>query len=186
MLYLAGGVYISAICVTRTWSGEELLGYYKQYKAQRLAPGARPLSPGAMIAGADGYCELAAVAQNEWVLSGEAVPRSFAVGNDEWELRAALNAYLEGMDRAEFEKSALHDAALWFWENPATQADVTAAFMRKYDEVTRDPARYVDEFGVRYVAFPAAHAPMAYTRAGWTMLEAGPYWQIWERTKGKP
>jgi hypothetical protein len=76
------------------------------------------LVAGATVAGDDGFCELAAVAEEQWVLSGEAVPRSLVVDNDQWESRAALNAYLAGMDRAEFEKAARFDIELWFWESP--------------------------------------------------------------------
>jgi hypothetical protein len=141
MLYFTGGVYLAAICVTRTWSGVALVRNYTQYKAQRLGRSIRPLAPGATIAGDDAFCELAAVAEDQWVLSGEAVPRSMAMDNDQWESRAALNAYLEGTDRAEFEKAARIDAALWFWESPEREGEVIAAFMRKYDEVRADPDR---------------------------------------------
>ena len=33
-------------------------------------------------------------------------------------VETALNAYLAGMDRAEFEKAARFDIELWFWESP--------------------------------------------------------------------
>lgn len=183
MLYFAGGVYLAAICVTRTWSGVAQVRNYVLYKSQRLAGSAKPLAPGATIAGDDTFCELAAVAENQWVLSGAAVPRSMAVDNERWESRAALNAYLLGTDRAEFEKAARIAAALWFWESPEREGQVIAAFMRKYDEVLREPDRYVAEFGVRYVALAADKAQKAPLREGWTMLERGPYWQIRERQK---
>ena len=181
MLYFAGGIYLAAICVTRTWSGVAQVRNYIQYKSQRLAGSAKPLAPGATIAGDDPFCELAAVAEDQWVLSGEAVPRSMAVDNDQWESRAALNAYLAGTDRTEFEKAARIAAGLWFWENAEREGEVVAGFMRKYDEVLRDPDRYVAEFGVRYVALAADKAEKAHFREGWTILERGPYWQIWER-----
>ena len=180
-LYFAGGVYLAAICVTRTWSGIDQVRNYIQYKAQRLAGPAKPLARRATIAGDDAFCELAAVAEDQWVLSGEAVPRSMAVDNDQWESRVALNAYLAGTGRAEFENAARIASALWFWESPEREEEVTAAFMRKYDEVLRDPDRHVAEFGVRYVALAADKAWKAHLRAGWTMFEQGPYWQIWER-----
>jgi hypothetical protein len=183
MLYFAGGVYLAAICVTRTWSGVEQLQNYTRYKTQRIAEAVKPLAPGATIAGDDGFCEVAAVAEDQWVLSGEAVPRSLVAENDQWESRAALNAYLLGTDRAEFGKAARFDAGLWFWESPERQPQVLAAFMRKYDEVVQKPDRFIARFGVRYVALPADKAQKTYPRAGWTMLQPGPYWQIWERQK---
>ena len=159
---------------------------YTRYKAQRLDPAVTPLVARATVAGDDAFCELAAVAEDQWVLSGEAVPRSFAVDNEQWESRAALNAYLVGIDRAKFEKAARVAADLWFWENPKREGEVTAAFMRRYDEVVQAPDRFIAEFGVRYVALEAEGPQMAdrhidHLRAGWTMLQRGPYWQIWER-----
>ncbi|HVA39251.1 MAG TPA: hypothetical protein VNF49_01190, partial [Candidatus Binataceae bacterium] len=187
MLYLAGGVYLAAICVTRTWSGVEEVRNYTRYRSQRLAAvGVKPLVAGATVAGDVWFCELAAVAEGQWVLSGEAVPRSMAVDNDQWESRAALNAYLVGTDRVEFEKAARIAAGLWFWESPEREAEAIAAFMRKYDEVVQAPDRFIARFGVRYVALAADRAQMAYLREGWTMLQRGPYWQIWEREKSDP
>ncbi len=185
MLYFAGGVYLSAICVTRTQSGVNQLRNYMRYKSQRLAAGVKPLVPGSMVAGGDEFCELSAVAENQRVLSGVAVPTSMAADNDQWELRAALNAYLEGTDRAEFERTARIATGLSFWESPEFQPKVNAAFMRKYDEISRDPARFIAELGVRYVALPADSVQIVYLRTGWTMLQRGPYWQIWEREKSQ-
>jgi hypothetical protein len=183
MPYFAGGVYLAAICVTRTWSGLEQLQNYTRYKTQRMVDAVKPLASGATIAGDDRFCEVAAVAEDQWVLSGESVPRSLAADNDHWESRAALNAYLLGTDRAEFENAARFDAGLWFWERPEGQPQVLAAFMRRYDEVVQNPDRFIAQFGVRYVALPAEKAQRAYLREGWTMLQQGPYWQIWERQK---
>jgi hypothetical protein len=185
MLYFAGGVYLAAICVTRTWSGLEQVQNYTRYKTQRMAGAVKPLASGATIAGDDRFCEVAAVAEDQWVLSGEAVPRSLVADNDQWELRAALNAYLLGTDRAEFEKAARSDAEHWFWESPERQPQVLDAFMRKYDEVVQNPDRFIAEFGVRYVALPADKAEKGYLREGWTMLQQGPYWQIWAREKSR-
>jgi hypothetical protein len=185
ILYFAGGVYLAAICVTRTWSGVHQLRIYTRYKSQRLAASVKPLVPGGTVAGDDDFCELAAVAEDQWVLSGEAVARSMAVDNDQWELRTALNAYLEGTDRPEFEKAA-QLAAGWFWESSELQSEAKTALMRKYDEVVHDPGRFIAEFGVRYVALAADRAEVPNLRAGWTILQRGPYWQIWERVKSQP
>jgi hypothetical protein len=185
-LYFAGGVYLSAICVTRTWSGIELLQNYQRFKAQRSTVSAKPLVAGSTVAGADDFCELAAVAENQWVLSGDAVPRSLSVDNEQWEVRSALNAYLVGMDRAEFDKNAQYDAQVWFWVNPEMRMRVYADFMRKFDDVVHDPARYIAASGVRYVALPSGQARMDYLRVGWRMLQSGPYWQIWERGDSSP
>lgn len=184
VLYFVGGVYVAMMCATRTWSGVALLRNYTRYKAQRLVKGVKPLAPGAMVAGDEGFCELAAVAENQRVLGGYALVRSLAVDDDQWERRAALDAYLQGTNRAEFETIAQGLTARWFWESPGFQPQVNAALMRKYDEVVQAPLRFIDQFEVRYVALPADEARLAYLRAGWTLLQRGPYWQIWERSRG--
>jgi hypothetical protein len=185
ILYFAGGVYLAAICVTRTWSGVHQLQIYTRYKSQRLTAEVKPLLPGGTVAGDDDFCQLAAVAEDQWVLSGEDLLRSMAVDNDQWESRTALNAYLEGTDRPEFEKAAKL-AAGWFWESSELQSEAKTAMMRKYDEVVRNPDRFIAEFGVRYVALPADRAEGPYLRVGWAILQRGPYWQIWERQKSQP
>jgi hypothetical protein len=180
--YFAAGVYLAAICVTRTAPGVAELHNYMRYKAQRLTAGpVRPLVADATIAGDDRFCELASIAEYQVPLDGPAVPISMAISDDEWESRAALNAYLAGTDRAEFEKTALASAELWFWESPGREREVIAALMRKFDEIVRGPEVIIAQFGVRYVALAADKPQMAYLRGGWTMLQQGPYWQIWER-----
>jgi len=183
-VYFAAGLYLAAICVTRTAPGVAELNTYMRYKAQRLTAGPfSPLLADATIAGDDRFCELAAIAEYQMPLDGPAVPISMAVSDGEWESRTALNAYLEGTDRAEFEKSAGASAQLWFWESPGREREVIAALMRKFDEIVRRPEVIIAQFGVRYVALVADKPQMAYLRGGWTMLQRGPYWQIWERDK---
>ena len=184
MLYFAGGVYLSVVCVTRMWSGVEYVRNYLHYRAQRGAePAGRIMAAGSTIAGDEGFCELAAVAENLRVLGGEAVPRSMMVDDAQWETRVALNAFLIGMDRAAFEREARSDAANWLWEDARRRAAAITGFMRIYDEISRDPDRFIQEFDVRYVAVAAEGPQISYLRAGWTPLEAGPYWRIWERPK---
>ncbi len=188
LLYFAGGVYVAAICPDPK-SGPACAGQLQafiHYRAQRLSAGIKPLLPGSMLAGDDAFCDLAAVAEDQWVLNGEAVPITFATDNHQWELRAALNAYLEGTDRAEFQKAAQRAAVTSYWDNPQVQPEVIAAFMRDYDEISLDPDPFIDQFGVRYVALVAQGARSGNLRTGWTMLQPGPYWQVWKRTPSQP
>ena len=182
--YFATGVYLAAICVTRAAPGVAELHNYMRYKAQRFTSGiVQPLVADATIAGDDRFCELAAIAEYQVPLDGPAVPISMAVSDDEWESRAALNAYMAGTGRAEFEKTARASAQLWFWESPGRERAVIAALMSKFDEIVKRPEVIIAQFDVRYVALAADKPQMAYLREGWTMLQRGPYWQIWERDK---
>jgi len=183
MLYFVGGVYVSAICVTRTWFGVAEMQNYLRYRAQRSAEPVKPMTPGSTIAGDDGFCELAAVAENLHVLGGQAVPRSMMVDDAQWEARVALNAFLMGTDRAAFEREARSEAANWLWEDARRRANAVGSFMRTYDEIARDPDRFVEEFDVRYVAVVADGPQIDYLRSGWMPLQEGPFWRIWERPK---
>jgi hypothetical protein len=96
-------------------------------------------------------------------------------------LRSALDAYLLGMDREKFGQNAEYEVKTWLWESPVMQAQVYTNFMQKFDQVVRDPERYITASGVRYVALPSSQHPPDYLGTGWTVLQSGPYWQVWER-----
>ncbi len=181
-LFFLSGVYLSAISVTRTRGGSDRLENYERYQAQRLAVGAKPLAPDSTIAGSGEFCDLAAVAESQRPLGGVSIPRSLVIDNEEWEARVALNAYLRGVTRAQFGRVAEQEGIWFFWENAQLRSAAYAGFMRQYDEIRRDPPRAIARFKVRYVALPADRGAPAYLAVGWTMFQAGPYWQIWERS----
>jgi hypothetical protein len=180
-LYLAGGAYIAAICTTRTPFGINQVRSYIKYKDQRILTKAAPLSSGATIAGDDSFCELAGVAEDLRVLAGNAVPISMSVDNAQWEQRAALNAVLLGTGRAQFEKQMRGAVADYFWKTPGREPEMLAGFMRSYDEISRDPGKYIARFGIRYFVLPADDAYKGYSGEGWMTIQAGPYWRILER-----
>lgn len=182
-LFFLSGVYLATICVTRTPSGIALINNYQRYLAQRLRPNSVSLVPGSTIAGSENFCMLAAIAERQWPLSGFTIPRSLMIDDDEWEARTALNSYLLGIKKTQFKQLTKH-LSDWFWEGQTLELATRAAFMRHYDEVARDPDRFIARFGVRYVVLPENGRRPAYLDTGWTLLQPGPYWQIWERKKG--
>lgn len=179
-LFFLSGIYLVTICVARTPAGITLVSNYHRYRAQRLRPNSVPLAPGSTIAGSENFCMLAAVAERQWPLSGFTIPRSLMIDDDEWEARTALNSYLLGVKKAQFEQQTKL-LSEWFWESQKLERATRAAFMRVYGEVARDPDRFIARFGVRYVVLPENGRRPAYLDTGWTLLQPGPYWQIWER-----
>jgi hypothetical protein len=91
----------------------------------------------------------------------------------------ALNAYLRGLSPAQFKQQVL-DQEYW-GPLPAMSAATVAAFMAEYAAVARDPAGLIEEYHVRYLVLPTGHPPPPCGRIRWTLLQAGPYWELWQR-----
>ncbi len=180
--YLIGGLYLAAILVTRTGSGTEQLKNYTEYRLQRLVPGVKSLSANSLIAGDDRFTALAAIGENQRALSGVFLNLSKALDDATWRWRFALNAFLCGTtDRLEFKRMASLELESGLWNAKKITPELLAPFMRNYDEIARDPDRAINALAVRYVALPVDRPRPAYLRYGWTLLQAGPYWQLWER-----
>jgi hypothetical protein len=182
VIYLVGGIYLTAITLTRTDDGAAKLESYTRYRSQRLVPGVNPLASGSVIAGDDRFSELATIGENQRALSGVFLNASMSVDDATWRSRFSLNAFLNGTtDRREFERAASLELETGLWNAPRITPELLAPFMRTYDEVVRDPGKFISAFAVRYVALPVDRPPPAYLRSGWTLLQQGPYWQVWER-----
>jgi len=148
-----------------------------------LVSGMTPLAPDSVVAGDDRFSELAAIGENQRALSGVFLNASMSVDDATWRSRFSLNAFLNGTtDRREFERAASLELENGLWNAPRITPELIAPFMRTYDEVARDPNRFIKAFGVRYVALPVNRPPPVYLRDGWTLLQPGPYWQVWEKT----
>jgi hypothetical protein len=180
--YFIGGLYLAAIVVTRTKRGAEQLNDYTKYRSQRLLPGVNSLTSNSVIAGDDDFCELAAIGENQRDLSDEYLNVSMAVDNAEWRSRFALNVFLNGTtDRAVFQKKANDELEGGLWTVRKITPELMAPFMNTYDQILRDPNKFISAYAVRYVALPVARRAPDYLRNGWTLIQAGPYWQLWER-----
>jgi hypothetical protein len=163
-----------------TISDPQLRDAYIKYQAQRMQTRNDLLAPGSMIAGEETFCELAAVAEDQRALASEFLASSLAVDDASWVAREALSAVLRGSSRARF--ADLAPALTQFlWSTQQRRDAETSELLRSFDEFSRDPTAAADSWKVRYVAIPTAEPPPAYLRSGWNILEAGPYWQIWQR-----
>jgi hypothetical protein len=181
-IYLAGGIYLTAITLARTADGVGKIENYSKYRSQRLVAGVNPLAPNSVIAGDDRFSELAAIGENQRALSGVFLNASMSVDDATWRSRFSLNAFLNGTtDRLEFERAASIELETGLWNAPKITPELIAPFMRTYDDVVRDPDRFIRTFAVRYVALPVDRPQPLYLRSGWTLVQPGPYWQLWER-----
>src|SRR5271154_3539263 len=115
ILYFTSAIYLNAIDVTRTYFGTRQLEDFVKYSTQRMAQDVAPLVARSVIAGSQNFCELAAVAENQRQLGGWILPLSVAMDNSGWESRAALEAYLTGVDRADFARAASDEVKSNYW-----------------------------------------------------------------------
>jgi hypothetical protein len=176
------GVYFAAIRVSRTRTGFEQADTYTKYREQRLVPGVAALATNSMIAGDARFCDLAGVGENQRVLSDGFLLISMALDNANWRSRFALNEFLKGTtDRLEFAKKANDEAEGGLWTTVTVPPELIPPFMLVWDEIVHDPDRFLDTYQVRYVALPIDQPVPAYLHKGWTLLQPGPYWRLWER-----
>jgi hypothetical protein len=179
IIYLISGMYLLAIDITRTRFGVHQREDFVRYSAQRMAPGVAPLIPRSVVAGSESFAQIAAVAENQRMLSGWTIAASPALDNSGWESRVALNAVLMGDQRADFEQ-VITEVVYEFWFLEPIQPQLQAGFMRHFDEIAQDPADAIRALEVRYIALPAGQPPTAYVASRFHLIQPGPYWQIWQ------
>src|SRR5262249_4303287 len=132
------------------------------------------------------FVDWAMILDNQRMLYSEfAIRHSLTVGHQEWNNRAALNGYLRGQDRDTFnaEQRLRIDRDFWGpWHRSASwQSRLLKARMAAYHAVMADPEGAVDRFCVRYAALRAGSIPPGRGTCGWSLLQAGRYWWVWER-----
>ena len=130
------------------------------------------MKPGSVIAGDYEFVELAAVAERQRPLAGGWIESDMVLGDAERRVRFVLDRYLSGITRAEFTE---------VFKDYGIPPGQLGAYLRNFDEASSDSESLVEHFQVRYLVLPAAQLHPAFLRTGWELIQAGPYWQIWER-----
>ena len=174
--YLASGIYLTAsITLIGSHRYDNLKTVYSEYNRQRLAPGVIALQPDSVIAGDPAFVDLAAAAERQRPLAGDFLRINMILSDEERRDRFVLDQYLSGTNR-----DAL--TALMDDYGPAVfPPQQVPAYLHAFDEVSRDPERFVNDLKVRYLVFPAAQRTPAFLSSRWELIQPGPYWQIWER-----
>jgi len=183
--YFALSMSLRAISVDRSRDTALMQQHYVRYQAQRLDGTPPPMAPNSVVAGDESFCDLAVVGDNQHPLSGYAVLQSPTTSDAEWEMRVALNAYLLGASRSEFLEQVKDSTRQQVW-GPWSMGEVPtsaliAELMHQYDAVAQEPIRFIDRYQVRFVALPVLQATPIYLQTGWTLIQSGPSWRIWER-----
>jgi hypothetical protein len=174
--YLAGGIYLIASIqlLDSGVSGGSLhaMTIYSEYNRQRLVPGVKPLRPNSVIAGDADFVDLAATAEQQRPLAGHFLRVNMVIGDDERRIRQVLDLYISGINR--------NRAAVLLNEEKKMSPEQLPVYLHTFDEVARDPERYIDDFNVRYLVLPATQRPPTFS-GRWDLIQPGPFWQIWER-----
>jgi hypothetical protein len=183
-LFLVSALYLQRIETLKTDEAQRTIKAYRQFEAAEV--NVRALVPGSVIAGTGPLCEFAIIASDTRPLFTYVAGESLWMNDHEWTTRNALNGYLAGLDRTAFHDYA-HDFAERYGWGPWSVNDSQKVMLQNqlddlYDSVARDPASYLQRFGVRYVLLPADLDPPAYLAKGWTRVASGPGAQIWERS----
>jgi hypothetical protein len=176
-LYVIMSLFLEGFDVLRTQACRKVFVAYQMYSVQQSHADER-------------YVNLAMITQNLLPLYNYAVLASPTTTDHDWELRFALNAYLMGVDVRAFRAQSQHFAATYQWGpwsyggsggRPALFAQLISA----YKKVTEAPSTSLDRFAVRYVALPSGGGPPPDGAGGWSPVEHGTSWTVWERGQPK-
>ena len=105
-----------------------------------------------------------------------------AVDDASWRSRYTLNEFLQGRWREEVRGDS-YDELSGYRNAEVITSDRVELFVRQYDQLVKNPSELIDSIGVRYVALPVDHPPPACLKDGWELIQSGPLWRLWERTK---
>jgi hypothetical protein len=170
-------------------SGLELVQACAQYQAQRIDSGVRRFVPNSTAAGENQFTDFAAILENQRPLENYWVFLSPQITNQEWDERAALNGFLLAEDDGSYEANSrerfrvLPDKGWGPWtRNAAVAAERVRSRLEAFRRVVADPEDFLNRYRVRYLGLRTGHAVPAYlTKQGWTQVQEGPFWQVWER-----
>jgi hypothetical protein len=128
------------------------------------------------MAGEENFVDLAAIAERQRPLRGRFLDNNMLLGDEERRNRFVLDQYLSGIGSHDSFVTLLKDYVFI----PKAQLPV---YIHTFDEVSREPNAYIDDLKVRYLALPVAQPQPAFVSHGWDLIQPGPYFRIWERSK---
>jgi len=175
---------------TRTQESIELTEAANDYLSQRLSFSSNALAPNAVVGGDSTPVSLSAIHDGLRPLAGYLCELSAYIDDNEWDWRIALNQFLLGQSAGEFaatQQAALKAAAWGPWARSPVLRNVRFEDrVRAFAEISANPDTAFASAKVRYVILMAQGKVPHYLSSGWREIQAGPYYQIWERTAPLP
>lgn len=185
-LHCGSGLWFRAFECFQTRESVEIAENYLKYRTQRQSDPSIRLEPNAVIAGEQFFVDFAVVLENQRPLDHYAVLTS-SIDNREWDERIALNGFLSGRDRDDFEAAqrAILKKNKWgpWARDPTRLAERLSSRLASYDVIAQDFTSACQRYGVRYVALPARQASPEYLRLKWILLQNGPHWHLWKQVE---
>jgi hypothetical protein len=187
ILNAAAGVYLRGLETVRTKDSQRYSLAYQAYTRQHAAPDYRPLAAGAVTAGAEEFVQLAIIVDHTTPLAAPwPVILSPSVSNLDFDRRTALNAYLSGTSRDQFEA-----AEIWGLEHLQHGVELrdraqVASRLAFFDQIASDPSAAIQRYQVKYVALPTELPRPAVLGSDWILLQPGPTWAVWEHNPPNP
>jgi hypothetical protein len=181
LVYVLSAVHLASVFAQMNWT-TGVPRDFLNYRQQRMRTAVTTLAPGSLIAGDEVFCDLMTVVENQRALADPYLASSLALDDAAWEAREALNAVLQGTQAPEFREQA-RELTQGLWSMQKQRDAALVELLGLYDRFSRDPSASADSFGVRYVSIAVGPQVPAYLARGWTMLQPGPFWQVWERKK---
>jgi hypothetical protein len=187
VLNAAAGLYLRGLEAVRTRDSRHYSLAYEDFEKQQAQRGAPPLMAGATTAGDEDFVEFAIIMEHVTPLAAVyPVIWSPAVSDLDFDRRIALNAYLSGMSRDEFEAKERFD--LDHLQNGPEMRDAAkraarlASRLSFFDQIAADPGAAIERYHVGYVALPAGSPRPSTLGSDWSLLQDGPAWEVWVRS----
>ncbi|MGB8009379.1 MAG: hypothetical protein WCF48_19795 [Terriglobales bacterium] len=186
VLNAVAGIYLRGVEAVQTTDSQFYSRGYSEYEAQRVLRAGTPLVAGASTAGDRDFAQYAIIVDHLTPLAAEyPVIWSPSVSDVDLDRRVALNAYLSGMSRAEYEAKERWDMDHLQYGAELRDLRVRAARftsrMECFDQIVSDPSAVISRYSVKYVALlEGAPKPRA-LGSDWNLLQHGPTWEVWER-----
>jgi hypothetical protein len=180
------GVYLRGLEAVRTMDSQRYSREYRDYDRQHGVPEYQPLVGGATTAGDEDFVEFAIIVDRVTPLAAAyPIIWSPAVSDLDFNRRIALNAYLSGMSREQFEAKETGDLDHLQYgvelRDPIRRAARLASRLAFYDQIVSDPASTIEHYQVKYVALLAGSLRPAMLGSDWAVLQTGPTWEVWQR-----
>jgi hypothetical protein len=148
----------------------------------------QPLVPGALTGGTEDFVQLAMIVDHVTPLATDyPIIWSAAVSDLDFDRRIALNAYVSGTSRQQFETSQgweldhMHYGAEL--RDAAKRGPRLASRLALFDQIASNPAAAFEDSQLRYVALPAGSPRPVTLGSDWVLIQPGPTWEVWERRR---
>ena len=186
ILNAAAGIYLRSLEAVRTKDSQRYSGEYVEYENQHNDLRYKRLSAGAVTGGTEDFVQLAMIVDHVTPLAAEyPIVFSASVSDLDFDRRIALNAYISGRSRQQFEADQT-------WQLDHLQYGVELRDLAKrkarlasrlafFDQVASNPVAAVEDSQLRYVALPAGSPRPATLGPDWVLMQPGPTWEVWER-----